>query len=196
MNGSNDAENAYLQSYTATGFHSSHGQMSTSPTTFTVGMFPSDVISQTSSHLLASNHRQIVKANTSEDGPYFNSAPAGIPIHLLDPSSLPHQIAAPRASVGLKFMSYENDSEGDCGDVDGPDVTSTYDHVMQFSINHEHHGGNGVEYIDYGIDDLDDGDGGDDDPTICTPGSEHTGRWTRKEHELFLEALKKYGRVS
>ena len=45
------------------------------------------------------------------------------------------------------------------------------------------------------IDDLDDGDGGDDDPAVCTPGSEHTGRWTRKEHELFLEALKKYGRV-
>ena len=33
------------------------------------------------------------------------------------------------------------------------------------------------------------------DPSICAPGSEHTGRWTRKEHELFLEALKKYGKV-
>ena len=44
----------------------------------------------------------------------------------------------------------------------------------------------------------DDGNEEDDDefdPSICAPGSEHTGRWTRKEHELFLEALKKYGKV-
>eukprot|EP00605_Chrysophyceae_sp_TOSAG23-4_P001803 GSChrysophyteH1.ASY1.ANO1.1993.1 assembled CDS len=44
-------------------------------------------------------------------------------------------------------------------------------------------------------------DMGDDDTAIdsstdeiCVPGSEHTGRWTRKEHELFLDALKKYGK--
>ncbi len=30
----------------------------------------------------------------------------------------------------------------------------------------------------------------------CGEGAtEHTGRWTRKEHELFLEALNKYGKV-
>jgi len=32
------------------------------------------------------------------------------------------------------------------------------------------------------------------DVDLCLAGSEHTGRWTRKEHELFLEALKKYGK--
>lgn len=59
-------------------------------------------------------------------------------------------------------------------------------------------------------DDSDDGAGGgdesyerigagagltDDDEGVCQPGHEQTGRWTRKEHELFLEALKKHGKV-
>lgn len=42
----------------------------------------------------------------------------------------------------------------------------------------------------------DDDDDGEMDPSICKPGNEHTGRWTRKEHDLFVEALKKYGKVS
>ena len=40
------------------------------------------------------------------------------------------------------------------------------------------------------------GDGEGDDEGVCQPGQEQTGRWTRKEHELFLDALKKYGKVS
>ncbi len=48
----------------------------------------------------------------------------------------------------------------------------------------------GNSYMDMMGDD-DNGDMGDD---ICLPGNEHTGRWTRKEHELFLDALKKYGK--
>jgi hypothetical protein len=31
---------------------------------------------------------------------------------------------------------------------------------------------------------------------VCTVGEEHTGRWTREEHSLFLEGLKKFGKVS
>ena len=31
---------------------------------------------------------------------------------------------------------------------------------------------------------------------VCLPGNESTGRWTRQEHDAFLEALKKYGKVS
>jgi hypothetical protein len=52
-------------------------------------------------------------------------------------------------------------------------------------------------------DDMDDGYGGGSgggtgqggDTPLCPPGNEHTGRWTRQEHELFLEALAKYGKV-
>ena len=29
---------------------------------------------------------------------------------------------------------------------------------------------------------------------VCAPGEEQTGRWTDEEHDLFLEALKKYGK--
>eukprot|EP01032_Pedospumella_encystans_P023785 gene23785-26917_t len=39
-----------------------------------------------------------------------------------------------------------------------------------------------------------DGDGGDDEPGTVPSGHESTGRWTRPEHELFLQALKKYGK--
>ncbi len=34
----------------------------------------------------------------------------------------------------------------------------------------------------------------DDDVNVIADGQEATGRWTREEHELFLEALKKYGK--
>lgn len=40
-----------------------------------------------------------------------------------------------------------------------------------------------------------DGEGGDDEPGTVPSGHESTGRWTRPEHELFLQALKKYGKV-
>jgi SHAQKYF class myb-like DNA-binding protein len=40
----------------------------------------------------------------------------------------------------------------------------------------------------------DEDDDGLNDPSVCPPGSEHTGRWTRAEHDLFLEALRKYGK--
>ena len=41
----------------------------------------------------------------------------------------------------------------------------------------------------------DDNDDGGEDEGVCAVGQEVTGRWTRKEHELFLEALKRYGKV-
>ena len=48
-----------------------------------------------------------------------------------------------------------------------------------------------------GIDDFieDDEDYDETDTSLCRPGSEHTGRWTKQEHEMFLEALRKYGKV-
>lgn len=36
----------------------------------------------------------------------------------------------------------------------------------------------------------------DDDDEVIAHGNEATGRWTREEHDLFLQALKKYGKVS
>ena len=38
-------------------------------------------------------------------------------------------------------------------------------------------------------------DDGDVDASVCVSNNEQTGRWTRKEHEVFLEALKKFGKV-
>ena len=43
--------------------------------------------------------------------------------------------------------------------------------------------------------DEDNLDDDDDDVNTCTPGQEQTGRWTREEHSLFLDAIKKYGKV-
>lgn len=45
---------------------------------------------------------------------------------------------------------------------------------------------------DYGDDEEEDED--DNDHSLIPQGNESTGRWTRQEHELFLEALKKYGK--
>lgn len=40
------------------------------------------------------------------------------------------------------------------------------------------------------------GPGADEDEDVYIPtGEEVTGRWTKEEHELFLLALKKYGKV-
>jgi hypothetical protein len=41
---------------------------------------------------------------------------------------------------------------------------------------------------------MNNGDESDDEPMTNAHG-ESTGRWTKQEHELFLEALKKYGKV-
>ena len=35
-----------------------------------------------------------------------------------------------------------------------------------------------------------------DDSSACQLGNEKTGRWTRKEHEAFLEGINKYGKVN
>jgi hypothetical protein len=47
-----------------------------------------------------------------------------------------------------------------------------------------------------GGDGGDDDDDGGDDQHDENGGHESTGRWTKQEHELFLQALKKYGKVS
>lgn len=39
-------------------------------------------------------------------------------------------------------------------------------------------------------------DDGEVDASVCVSSGEQTGRWTRKEHEVFLEALKKFGKVT
>jgi len=44
------------------------------------------------------------------------------------------------------------------------------------------------------VTEFDDEDGYEIDSNVCPLGTEHTGRWTKKEHELFLDALKKYGK--
>lgn len=43
--------------------------------------------------------------------------------------------------------------------------------------------------------DEDDQDNGEDEDDQGQQGSESTGRWTRQEHELFLEGLKRFGKV-
>ena len=52
----------------------------------------------------------------------------------------------------------------------------------------DHDSATDVDYKSYGPD--------EDYAGVCLPGNESTGRWTRQEHEAFLEALKKYGKVS
>ena len=46
------------------------------------------------------------------------------------------------------------------------------------------------------VEDDEEDDDGEVDASVCVSNNEQTGRWTRKEHEVFLEALKKYGKVN
>lgn len=56
-------------------------------------------------------------------------------------------------------------------------------------------GVNGAGGGDEGDDGEGDDDDGDDDNAGLNGQDQSTGRWTKKEHELFLAALKKYGKV-
>lgn len=72
-----------------------------------------------------------------------------------------------------------------------PDLSGLSDNNIK---NHEDLGEENDYDDDMGGVDGDDLGGGDDEG-VCQPGQEQTGRWTRKEHDLFLDALKKYGKV-
>lgn len=51
--------------------------------------------------------------------------------------------------------------------------------------------------VSSGLSGNDDGDcDSENDTNLCQTGTEQTGRWTKKEHELFLEGLQKFGKVS
>lgn len=52
-----------------------------------------------------------------------------------------------------------------------------------------------VKHLVDDADEEDEDDDGEVDPSVNISSSEQTGRWTRKEHEVFLEALKKFGKV-
>ena len=54
------------------------------------------------------------------------------------------------------------------------------------------------KYVSDNSDEFDvEGDEADDEiDDHIIPGTESTGRWTKEEHELFLEAIEKYGKVS
>jgi hypothetical protein len=54
----------------------------------------------------------------------------------------------------------------------------------------------GGGFNEYDDDMMDDYGGGGQGSDLVSSGAEHTGRWTRQEHELFLEALAKYGKVT
>ncbi len=71
--------------------------------------------------------------------------------------------------------------------TNGSGVVQVIPLTNQRSVHNDNYG--------YGDDDMDDDDNIITmDTSVCTPGNELTGRWTRKEHDLFLEALKKYGK--
>lgn len=68
-------------------------------------------------------------------------------------------------------------------------------------ISHEDNEDEHVHTEDYleleGLEDLeDDYDEEDEEPGVTNSKGEQTGRWTRLEHELFVEALKIFGKVS
>jgi len=77
----------------------------------------------------------------------------------------------------------------------------------KLNISNFSNGNNNRESTDVNHHDDEDGEGGDDeqnlmdyddDPegdALIAHGNESTGRWTRNEHDLFLDALKKYGKV-
>ena len=64
------------------------------------------------------------------------------------------------------------------------------DQISNAQQQNSHHTKHLVDEVDEEED-----DDGEADPSVRISNSEQTGRWTRKEHEVFLEALKKFGKV-
>jgi SHAQKYF class myb-like DNA-binding protein len=102
----------------------------------------------------------------------------------------PIQTADPSARIAFRTPEVSLPPYAGSGNSDGVEAHSNpalSQFGAQFYASIDNPGGPSQEDDD----DLDDDDG---DTNLCPQGAEHTGRWTKKEHELFLEALKKYGK--
>ena len=81
--------------------------------------------------------------------------------------------------------------------IDGPIIGSesfTYNRLeLPVAVQHIH---NPTKLLIDEAEEEEEEDDCDVDLAINVCSSEQTGRWTRKEHEVFLEALKKFGKVS
>lgn len=103
-----------------------------------------------------------------------------------------------KTSIHNQYLSSMQESLG--GHIDrhlelNPTISDEQLEVKEYSDNNHCFEGDVVDVEDIGNDEDEDDLGNDDDQTNNPQGSESTGRWTRLEHALFLEALKKYGKV-
>jgi hypothetical protein len=64
------------------------------------------------------------------------------------------------------------------------------------SISSNQHVLHSAKHLVDEVEDEEEEDDSEMDASICVSNNEQTGRWTRKEHEVFLEALKKFGKVT
>lgn len=106
------------------------------------------------------------------------------------------ELAEMEENGGKLPPGYSDDKYGVGGQDDDSKQNNGDNYNYDDGSEGEDGGGDNYGYDDGEGDGEGDGDGGDEDPSLIATGNESTGRWTRPEHELFLQALKKYGKVN
>jgi hypothetical protein len=82
------------------------------------------------------------------------------------------------------------------GDEQKINLENSSSNRHQQSISSSQHVIHSAKHLVDEVEDEEEEDDSEMDASICVSNNEQTGRWTRKEHEVFLEALKKFGKVT
>ena len=147
-------------------------------------------------------HRQSgSKHIVSFQGPFYQQGSSPCGIYQQKPSTdapLGSISASDHGDVQVNTVSVKAVPRSNIAAIDGPIggfESFTYNRLEHpVAVQHIHN--RATKLLTDEVEEEDEEDDCDVDLAINVCSSEQTGRWTRKEHEVFLEALKKFGKVS
>lgn len=158
-------------------------EMDFSPDSGTFGSLGGDFSRQTGSKSIVNFQGPFYQRGPGDNGPnqHKNSSQSGA-----DHDDM--QVTSNSMGNSIKVVSRAGNNESSKAAVDSTSFSRS-EHSVNIHVNHPN------KHVVDEVEEEEEEDDGEVDPSATVSNSEQTGRWTRKEHEVFLEALKKFGKV-